>query len=95
MTVEVNIFLTINIPIGIINQSIMKFKITFALIMAMITTAMISFVLISINLGFTQKFLVTWLRSWAVAYVMAVASMLLIGPRVQVLANKLVSAATN
>jgi low affinity Fe/Cu permease len=65
----------------------MKQKIAFALIMGMITTAVISFVLISINIGFSDKFLVAWLRSWSVAYVLAVSLVLLVAPRVQLLVN--------
>jgi low affinity Fe/Cu permease len=65
----------------------MKQKIAFALIMGMITTAVISFVLISINIGFSDKFLVSWLRSWSVAYVLAVSLVLLVAPRVQLLVN--------
>lgn len=67
----------------------MKHKLTFALIMGMITTAIISFVLIAVNLGFTENFLMTWLRSWSIAYVLAVSAMLLIAPRVQLLVNNL------
>jgi cellulose synthase/poly-beta-1,6-N-acetylglucosamine synthase-like glycosyltransferase len=67
----------------------MKHKLTFALIMGMITTAMISFVVIAINLGFNERFLLAWLRSWSVSYVLAVSAMLLIAPRVQLLVNYL------
>ena len=69
----------------------MKHKLLFALIMGMITTAVISFTLIALNIGFSEKFVITWLRSWSVAYVLAVASMLLIGPRVQMLASYLLN----
>jgi len=67
----------------------MKHKLTFALIMGMITTAVISFALISLNLGFTDKFIGTWLRSWTVSYILAVSLMLLIAPRIQSLVNYL------
>ena len=67
----------------------MKYKLTFALIMGMITTAIISFVLIAINLGFNERFLLAWVRSWSVSYVLAVSAMLLIAPRVQLLVNYL------
>ena len=67
----------------------MKHKLTFALIMGLITTAIVSFVLIAINLGFNEKFLLIWLRSWSVSYVLAVSAMLLIAPRVQLLVNYL------
>ena len=57
--------------------------------MGMITTAIISFVVIAINLGFNERFLLAWLRSWSGAYVLAVSAMLLIAPRVQLLVNYL------
>ncbi|MBC7934137.1 MAG: DUF2798 domain-containing protein [Rhizobacter sp.] len=61
----------------------MKQRLAFALIMGFITTAIISFVLIAVNIGLTQNFIAFWLRSWSIAYVLAVGSMLFIGPRVQ------------
>ena len=67
----------------------MKQKLAFALIMSMVTTAVISFVIIAINIGFGEKFLKAWLRSWSVAYVLAVTSMLFIAPRIQLLVNYL------
>ena len=67
----------------------MKQKLAFALVMGIITTGLISFALISINLGFGDRFLTTWLRSWAISYVLAVFSILFIGPRIQFLVNSL------
>ena len=67
----------------------MKHKLTFALIMGLITTAIISFTLIAVNLGFGSKFIAAWLRSWSISYVLAVTAMLLIAPRVQLLVHYL------
>ena len=67
----------------------MKQKIAFALLMGSITTGIISFTLISINIGFTQNFLSIWLRSWATSYVVVIPCILLIGPRVQAFVNKI------
>lgn len=67
----------------------MKQKLMFALIMGIITTSLISFVLIAINLGFNEKFLQTWLRSWPVSYVLAVSSMIFIAPKIQILVSYL------
>ena len=67
----------------------MKQKILFALIMGLITTSIISFVLIAINVGFTDSFVMYWLRSWLVSYLLVVPSMLFIAPRVQHWANYL------
>ena len=65
----------------------MKQKIAFALIMGIVTTGIISFTLISINIGFIEKFLSIWLRSWATAYVVVIPCILLIGPKIQAFVN--------
>ena len=66
----------------------MKQKIAFAMIMGVITTGIISFSLISINLGFTESFLKVWLKSWGMAYVIVIPAILIIGPRVQKVIDK-------
>lgn len=67
----------------------MKKKIAFSMIMALITTFIISFLLISINVGFGEKFVTVWLKSWALAYMMAVPSILIIAPRVEKLVERI------
>ena len=57
--------------------------------MGIITTGMISFVLIAMNVGFNEQFYLIWLRSWPVSYVLAVSSTLIISPRVQTFVNYL------
>lgn len=69
---------------------IMKQKIVFALLMGVVTTGIISFSLITINLGFTDNFLRIWLKSWAYAYFIVIPAILFIGPKVQKLADRLV-----
>jgi hypothetical protein len=61
----------------------MKKKIAFALIMGIFTTCIISFMLVCVNVGFTEKFFRIWLRSWGLAYLVAIPAILLLGPRVQ------------
>jgi hypothetical protein len=61
----------------------MKQKIAFAMIMGVITTGIISFTLIFINIGFVANFLVIWLKSWSMAYLIVIPVILLVGPRVQ------------
>ncbi len=65
----------------------MKNKIAFALLMGIVTTGIISFTLISVNIGFTPTFYITWLRSWAMAYLVVVPAILLIGPLIQKLVD--------
>lgn len=67
----------------------MKQRIAFALMMGVITTGIISFTLISVNIGFVEKFLSIWLRSWAMSYTVVIPCILLIGPKVQNVVNTL------
>jgi hypothetical protein len=61
----------------------MKQKIAFAMIMGIVTTGIITFLLISINFGFTNLFLKIWLKSWAMAYTVIIPILLLIAPPIQ------------
>jgi len=67
----------------------MKHKITFAMIMGIITTGIISFTLISVNVGFVESFFRIWLKSWGMAYLVVIPAILLIGPQVQKLVDYL------
>jgi hypothetical protein len=67
----------------------MKNKIVFALLMGIVTTGIISFTLISVNIGFNEKFLKIWLRSWGMAYLVVIPAILIIGPIIQSLVDKL------
>jgi hypothetical protein len=67
----------------------MKQKITFALIMGVVTTGIISFTLIAVNIGFIEKFLKIWLRSWAMAYVVVIPCILVLSPPVEKLVQLL------
>jgi hypothetical protein len=67
----------------------MKNKIAFALSMGIVTTGIISFTLISVNIGYTEQFLKIWLRSWGMAYLVVIPAILIIGPRIQSLVDKL------
>ena len=61
----------------------LKRKIAFALSMGVVTTGIISFALIALNLGFADGFVRTWLRSWGISYVIVIPAILVIGPRLQ------------
>nr|WP_295929809.1 DUF2798 domain-containing protein [uncultured Dyadobacter sp.] len=65
----------------------MRQKIAFAMIMGIVTTGIISFTLISVNIGFVANFLVIWLKSWSMAYLMVIPVILLVGPKVQKLVD--------
>lgn len=53
------------------------------MLMGIITTGVISFTLISVNIGFVANFLVIWLKSWSLAYLLVVPVILVVGPWVQ------------
>lgn len=61
----------------------MKQKITFALIMGIVTTGIISFTLITVNLGWAHLHLVIWLKSWLIAYLIVIPVILIISPFVE------------
>jgi hypothetical protein len=67
-----------------------KRRIAFALTMGVVTTGIISFVIIALNLGFTEKFARLWLSSWGTAYAIVIPAILVIGPRVQAAIEQLI-----
>lgn len=73
----------------------MKQKIVFALLMGVITTGIISFSLITINAGFSDRFLSIWLKSWMAAYLIVIPVILLVGPQVQKLVGRIVKDHSN
>lgn len=68
----------------------LKRKIAFAMLMGVVTTGIISFVLVAINVGISAGFLATWLRSWATSYVIVIPAILLIGPRLQARVDRII-----
>ena len=57
-----------------------KIRIVFSLTMGIITTGLISFALIAVNIGFTPAFLKIWLKSWVIAYLVVIPAILFIAP---------------
>jgi hypothetical protein len=68
-----------------------KRKIAFTLLMGIVTTGIISFVLLALNLGFSNEFALAWLRSWAIGYVVVIPAILLLGPRLRAQVDRLVN----
>ncbi len=68
----------------------LKRKIAFALLMGVVTTGIISFVLLALDVGFSETFVLVWLRSWGIAYVVVVPAILLIGPALQAQVDRLI-----
>lgn len=67
----------------------MKKKIAFALMMGIITTGIISFTVVGVNIGLSGNFMHVWFRSWFIGYVVVVPIILFIAPRIQKLADKM------
>lgn len=67
----------------------MKQRIVFALFMSTITAGVISFTLVSLNVGFSERFMPIWLRSWGIAFLIATLSILFVGPQVQRLVQRM------
>jgi hypothetical protein len=61
----------------------LKRKVAFAMLMGVVTTGIISFVLVALNLGMSSGFLRTWLRCWMISYLIVIPAILLVGPRLQ------------
>jgi hypothetical protein len=55
--------------------------------MGFISTGIISFTLMSINIGLTDTFLTTWIKSWGIAYLVVIPAILFIGPQIQKLVD--------
>ena len=60
----------------------MKQKLAFAVLMGIVTTGTISFVLVSVNIGYGARFLFIWMRSWGIAYLVALPMVLFVAPRI-------------
>ncbi len=60
-----------------------KEDIKFAFTMSFITTFFVSLVIVSVNLGFTERFFLVWMRSWLIAFVMVVLAILFVAPLVR------------
>jgi hypothetical protein len=68
----------------------LKRKIAFALLMGIVTTGLISFVLLALNVGLSKSFALLWLKSWGIAYAVVVPAILLIGPVLQAQIDRLI-----
>ncbi len=52
----------------------------FVITTAIVVTSYITFTLVAVNLGFGQNFLSIWLRSWLIAFLLAVPSLKYVAP---------------
>ena len=59
-----------------------------SIITALIVTSYMTFIIITVNIGFVYNFLFIWLRSWLIAFVIATPSIHIIAPFIKEKANK-------
>ncbi len=69
----------------------LKRQIAFALSIGLVTTGIISFVILALNLGFPRGFAMAWIRSWGLGYMIVIPAILLIGPRLQARVDRLIN----
>ena len=60
-----------------------KAQFKFALITGFVVTSYITFTLVAVNVGFKNDFIFKWLRSWLIAYILAVPSLLFVAPSIR------------
>jgi len=57
--------------------------IKFAVIMSFIATFFVSFVIVVVNLGFKPRFMLVWMRSWAIAFALVTLAILFLAPEIR------------
>ena len=60
-----------------------KAHIQFSFTMGFVVTSYVTFVLVAVNVGFGEKFLFVWLRSWLIAFVLVSLSVLFLAPKIR------------
>lgn len=64
----------------LIVRNSVKRKIVFAFLTGIVTTGMVSFTVVLINLGLTESFWRIWLKSWSLAFLVVVPVILIVSP---------------
>lgn len=59
--------------------------------MALIMSALMSFVVTSYNLGFIPELIDRWLQAWRLAFIVAFPTLLIVAPIVRLLTSKMVN----
>lgn len=60
-----------------------KQDVKFATVMSFIATFFVSFVIVVVNLGFKPNFMLVWMRSWGIAFVLVTLAILFLAPQVK------------
>lgn len=51
--------------------------------LAIITTCLVSLTVILVNKGFVTGFLIIWLKSWFISFIVAVPCIMIVGPKIE------------
>ena len=62
--------------------------IKFSSLMSLVTTFFVTFVLVSINVGYNELFFFIWMRSWLIAFVLVGLAILYLAPVIRNFLNK-------
>jgi hypothetical protein len=62
---------------------ILKSTLKYALFTGLVVTSYITFTLVAVNAGFKNDFILKWLRSWVIAYIMVTPSLLFVAPYIR------------
>lgn len=60
-----------------------KTDVKFAVIMSFIATFFVSFVIVVVNLDLKPNFMLVWMRSWAIAFILVTLAILFLAPQVR------------
>jgi Protein of unknown function (DUF2798) len=67
----------------LIARNSVKRRIAFAFLMGIVTTGLVSFTVILVNLGLTERFWQLWFKSWSVAFIIVVPIILVVAPLIE------------
>lgn len=67
------------------------YNLTFSLLMAIMMSAVMSFVVTSYNLGFSEQLIWSWLKAWRLAFFTAFPILMVVSPLVRRFTAKIVA----
>ncbi len=67
----------------------MKQKLLFAIIMGSITTGLVSFMALIINIGMPERIVYIWMKTWLIGCLFSIPTIIILAPRIQNLVNHL------
>jgi hypothetical protein len=77
-----------------LSEIALKRKMALSFLTGIVTTGMVSFSVILINLGFTEKFWQAWIKSWFLGHLVAFPVILVVSPLIKRLVDFLFKEST-